>query len=430
MSAEQLSFWVEKKEIKKTMDNTNTLIMEVSFRELVPSITETGYLTHAIYYYPAKFIPHVVRHCIESFTKEDDWVIDPFAGSGTVGLEAYLCKRNSFLLDLNPLLNHIIPVKIYTDKNSLSASILNNLLKEMKSSNINYYPEWSNLEYWYPPEMLNMLSLYWGWQKKIEPDIYSLIIESSLIKASKHFSYAEHKTPKLFKSKSKKTYIDKLLQNDWELKLEYMIYELSFESLKNINEFIDLTMGHNNKVIYEGGVDSSSFYSDLDIEFDLLISSPPYMQAQEYIRTSKLDLYWLGYSEREIKKLSKLEIPYRKPSRIIQTETLEKVKSQLQRKDLITLLDSYFSHTIDIFENSMSRLRKGSYACIFIGNPKIDGIEVEIWKILKEYFVEKGYDFKDVYEDKIKTRQLFKARNNKNPDGMKSEYLLVLKKMI
>jgi hypothetical protein len=57
-------------------------------------------------------------------------------------------------------------------------------------------------------------------------------------------------------------------------------------------------------------------------------------------------------------------------------------------------------------------------------------IGLEIWRILKEYFVEKGYDFKDVYEDKIKTRQLFKARNNKNPDGMKSEYLLVLKKMI
>jgi hypothetical protein len=44
--------------------------------------------------------------------------------------------------------------------------------------------------------------------------------------------------------------------------------------------------------------------------------------------------------------------------------------------------------------------------------------------------VDKGYDFIDVYEDKIKTRQLFGSRNNKNPNGMKSEYLLVLKKAI
>ncbi len=31
-------------------------------------------------------------------------------------------------------------------------------------------------------------------------------------------------------------------------------------------------------------------------------------------------------------------------------------------------------------------------------------------------------------EDRIKTRQLFKSRKNKNPDGMKSEYLLILEK--
>jgi len=38
------------------------------------------------------------------------------------------------------------------------------------------------------------------------------------------------------------------------------------------------------------GVDSSKFQFDDEIAFDALITSPPYLQAQEYIRTSKLDL--------------------------------------------------------------------------------------------------------------------------------------------
>ena len=84
----------------------------VSFRELVPDITDTGYLTHAIVSYPAKFIPQVVRYAINTYTKEGDWIVDPFAGSGTVGVEAYLCQRNAVLLDLNLLLNHIMPLKI------------------------------------------------------------------------------------------------------------------------------------------------------------------------------------------------------------------------------------------------------------------------------------------------------------------------------
>ena len=76
----------------------------------------------------------------------------------------------------------------------------------------------------------------------------------------------------------------------------------------------------------------------------------------------------------------------------------------------------------------MNKLKPNTYACIFVGNPRIDGITVEIWRILTEYFSERGYTFEKVYEDRIKTRQLFGTRKNKNPEGMKSEYLLILKK--
>ncbi len=60
-------------------------LTRVSFRELVPEIRDTGYLTHAIFAYPAKFIPQVVRYAIDTFTQAGDWIVDAFAGSGTVG---------------------------------------------------------------------------------------------------------------------------------------------------------------------------------------------------------------------------------------------------------------------------------------------------------------------------------------------------------
>ena len=59
----------------------------------------------------------------------------------------------------------------------------------------------------------------------------------------------------------------------------------------------------------------------------------------------------------------------------------------------------------------------------------MEGIEVEIWKVIYEYFVEQlRFKFIKLYEDKIISRKLFKGRNNQNPEGMKSEYLLVLEK--
>ena len=404
----------------------NERIQLISFRELVPEIKDTGYLTHSIFYYPAKFIPQVVRYALEGFTEEDDWVVDPFAGSGTVGVEAYLCKRNTFLLDLNPLLESMIPLKVRTEKERLREECLSQMLDGLEKSEDHFTPAWSNVAYWYPPEMLEVLSRYWGFIKNSERDTYTAIVESTLFKASKHFSYAEHRTPKLFRSKSKRKYVEELLQIDWTEKLKKMVRSHSLDTLRSLNDFATFTSHHNNCVEFKGGVDSS--YFSFEQEFDALITSPPYLQAQEYMRTVKMELFWLGYNDEEIRKLSRLEIPYRKADRRIQTPTLGKIRAELTRDDLVKLLDSYFCHTINALENAMNQLKPKGTACIFIGNPLIDGIKVEIWRILMEHFTSIGYSFENLYEDRIKHRQLFGTRKNKNPDGMKSEFLLILRK--
>ncbi|MCG8621884.1 MAG: adenine specific DNA methylase Mod, partial [Proteobacteria bacterium] len=219
---------------------------------------------------------------------------------------------------------------------------------------------------------------------------------------------------------------EELLQTDWKEKLKGMIRSHSLETLRKMNDFATSTSHHNNCVEFKGGVDSS--YFSFQREFDTLITSPPYLQAQEYMRTVKMELFWLGYNDEEIRELSRLEIPYRTADKVIETPTLEAIRAELIRPDLAKLLDSYFCHTINALENAMNQLKPDGTACIFIGNPLIDGIKVEIWRILMEYFTNNGYSFENLYEDRIKNRQLFGTRKNKNPDGMKSEFLLILRK--
>ena len=402
----------------------------VSFRDLVPEIDDTGYLTHAIYAYPAKFIPQIVRYAMNTYTKETDWIVDPFAGSGTVGVEAYLCKRNAILFDLNLLLNHIMPLKVYSGKKSLHESELFKRLAAMRENNHQFTPDWSNVDYWYAPEILEVLSHYWGFIHNTDDDVPASIIKAALLKASKRFSNTEDRTPKLARSKRKLNAIAELLKTNWKEQLDAMVNNLSLKTLRSINDFVMYIQQHHNKrmpeVQWQGGVDSS--YITMPRECDALITSPPYLQAQEYIRSTKMELFWLGHTEAEVRELSRLEIPYRKADRIIQTETLDNVQGMLTRDDLRKRLDSYFCHTVNALENSMDQLRPNAAACIFVGNPRIDGITVEIWRILAEYFTARGFAFEKVYEDKIKTRKLFGARKNKNPDGMKSEFLLILRK--
>jgi hypothetical protein len=400
----------------------------VSFRELIPEITDTTYLTHGIFYYPAKFIPQIPRFCIKEYTSENDWVIDPFAGSGTVGLEAILNKRNAVLMDINPLINQIVPLKIQFHDIDIDKQVLTKLLNEMRQSKVEFAPDWSNLEYWYDKDILSALSKYWGWVKQQDDSSYLKIIQAALLKASKQFSYAEHKAPKLFKSKTKLAEMENLLQQDWKEMLDELIYKTSFDIYLRAKQLAHNISEHSNETVFYGSIDSSSFILDSGIETKAIITSPPYLQAQEYIRTSKLELYWLGHSEDEIKKISKLEIPYRKAEKKINTPTLDLLRQTLTRDDLSTMLDSYFYHIIRSLENAAHSLVAKGYLCVFVGNPKVDGLEVETWRIISEYFGKRGFDFLHVYEDQIKNRQLFRNRKNKNPDGMKSEFLLVMKK--
>jgi hypothetical protein len=410
------------------------LVTAVNFRELIPEIRDTGYLSHSLFYYPARFIPQIPRFCLREYTKSGDWVIDPFAGSGTVGLEAVLMNRNAILLDINPFLNHIVPAKILFQDAYLDLHILQRMLDNMmQASSVYYRPEWKNLEYWYDPNILEKLCQYWGWVKKLEGNPYQTILIIALLKASKRFSYAEHKTPKLFRSKLKQKAMHNLLQGDWESTLKDFIYKTVFDAYHRLTMLARLREQSQSNVLYYGGVDSSdlSVFEKSEIRsktVQAIITSPPYLQAQEYIRTTKLELYWLGYTEEEVRAVSRLEIPYRLAVGRISTPTLEHIRGVIHRQDLIALLDSYFYYTLISLENAAKTVASGGRLCVFVGNPKIEGVEVVIWQIIAEYFQERGYEIESVYEDEIKNRQLFRNRKNKNPEGMKSEFLLVMKK--
>jgi hypothetical protein len=410
------------------------LVTAVNFRELIPEIRDTGYLSHSLFYYPARFIPQIPRFCLREYTKSGDWVIDPFAGSGTVGLEAVLMNRNAILLDINPLLNHIVPAKILFQDAYLDLHILQKMLDDMmQASSVYYRPEWKNLEYWYDSNILEKLCQYWGWVKKLEGNPYQTILIIALLKASKRFSYAEHKTPKLFRSKLKQKAMHNLLQGDWESTLKDFIYKTVFDAYHRLTMLARLREQSQSNVLYYGGVDSSdlSVFEKSEIRsktVQAIITSPPYLQAQEYIRTTKLELYWLGYTEEEVRAVSRLEIPYRLAVGRISTPTLEHIRGAIHRQDLIALLDSYFYYTLISLENAAKTVASGGRLCVFVGNPKIEGVEVVIWQVIAEYFQEIGYEIENVYEDEIKNRQLFRNRKNKNPEGMKSEFLLVMKK--
>ncbi|MCY3794902.1 MAG: DNA methyltransferase, partial [Gammaproteobacteria bacterium] len=72
---------------------------------------KTGYLTHNLHPYPAKFIPQIPNALIQELSAVGDTVADTFCGSGTTLLEAVLLKRHAVGIDANPLATLISKAK-------------------------------------------------------------------------------------------------------------------------------------------------------------------------------------------------------------------------------------------------------------------------------------------------------------------------------
>jgi len=52
--------------------------------------------------YWGNFIPQIPNQFIRRYTKKDDWILDPFAGSGTTLIECKRLSRNGIGVELNP----------------------------------------------------------------------------------------------------------------------------------------------------------------------------------------------------------------------------------------------------------------------------------------------------------------------------------------
>ncbi len=423
----QLKLWSEgqpeNRQEGDIITNNSSNKISILFRNTIPEIPSTTYGTFAIYKYPAKFIPQVIAYVIKKYAKPGMKIFDPFAGYGTVGVVSRVYGYNYELWDLNPIINVIHDTAI------MSAPKINilELMKEIKNSKEEFVPKWHNLNYWFPEEFLAVLSKAWGFVHSLADERkYMLLIP--LINVTRYFSYGDEKVHKLYKSKYSRRKIEELMKKNWESQFYDMLEK---EISKLLNKVWEYNRLNPKQVKYKirSGVDILE--TRLENNVNILITSPPYLQAQEYIRSTKLELFWLGYEESYIKELSKKEIPYRSVNTIkIYSEKYYKFRDKIKENHLKILYDRYFHAILNAF--SILGENVNDYLCIFVGPAKIRTTSIPIDEIVIEHLKEFGWEHKVTFIDKIVSRVMFESDINpasgEKDSRIKTEHLVVLKK--
>ncbi|MGB9678290.1 MAG: hypothetical protein ACPLZ9_06705, partial [Candidatus Ratteibacteria bacterium] len=346
--------------------------VSILFRNSIPEIPSTTYGTFAIYKYPAKFIPQVIAYALKKYAKPGMKIFDPFAGYGTVGLVARIYGYDYELWDLNPIIE-TIHKSATLKKSAIKPRDLIELLEELKKSQKEFIPKWTNLDYWFPQEFLATLSKAWGFVHSLSEDTKHFFL-IPLLNTTKYFSWTDEKVHKLYKSKYSRRKIESLLKRNWPTIFYKMLRDEVFRLFNKISEYEKLQPKLVNFKI-KSGVDILE--TQLNEPVNILITSPPYLQAQEYIRSTKLELFWLGYDENYIRNLGKKEIPYRDVDEIeIHSKKYYKFREKIKEPHLKVLYERYFKAILGTFSKLGEKVE--NYMCIFVGPAKIRTMPVPI----------------------------------------------------
>jgi DNA modification methylase len=157
---------------------------------------------------------------------------------------------------------------------------------------------------------------------------------------------------------------------------------------------------------------------------DLIVTSPPYANAIDYMRAHKFPLVWLGESvvnltalraryigSEKINGAQYPELPDKTESLIRHLEKHDRKKSSILRK--------YFTEMKAVLVEMFRVLRKDSPAIVVVGPSIIRGIDVPTHHCLAEIAQETGFSVVGVVQRSLdRNKRMMPARFGKKTDSM------------
>lgn len=405
---------------------------------------KTSYGAHSFHWYLSTFVPQIPNILISTLSDSpEDLIFDPFCGGGTTLVEAMRLNRKSIGTDLNPLAifmtkvktTLINPVELEKKINDLFKEIDTNAKKlnwrRIEKSLINDEPKYLEIlkenvpnfpdKYrWFHKNTLLELSLIKKQIGEIEnKDIrefcflaFSDRLKYSSIHSSRNYGYIADNclTPS---SKEKENYdtIYKDAIKDFKKKITSMLreFKLLYGEFKEKN----ISIKEVNNLSSCFTVDSRNVPFVGDETVSLVVTSPPYPLATDYMKGSRLSFYWLRdeLSNYFPEGLS-ITDDYKN---LIKQLKLEEIGPRYKRHSKKAGIKSYFQDMDSVLGELNRVLKPGGYMSIIIGgsNHKIGDITIpeKIIDISKKY----DFDLKKQIHRKI-TNHRFPAKRIENED--------------
>lgn len=380
-------------------------------------------MTHGFHKYPAKYIPEFPRWAIRKYSNPGDVVIDPFAGSGTTNIEAMICGRKSYAVDVDPLALLLIKVKTTPISPEKLKKAHQKLLHRINSNfTPESLPEFKNRDHWFEIDVSRKLALIKECiEEEKDRDIrdFFRVSFSAIVRKVSNADPGSHKP---------------CVRKDRDRNIPDPLETFTKRLSKNVNKMVgfskQLDSGYFPAKIIEK--DARNINLD-DNSVKLAVTSPPYINALDYARTHKLEYYWLGFFEDSLVELKKkfvgTEKVYKKQYKTLRQtgipeldEILENIFETDPKRSYIVY--KYYQDMRKNLEEVYRILKPNGKYVIFIGNNSVRGITIENYKYVKNISESVGFKIKNYFKSKIINHYIPFDRVEK----IDTDYVLVLEK--
>jgi DNA modification methylase len=357
--------------------------------QFTPNVNE---MIHRWAPYVQGFSASFVQSVFDFYRSEYDnpVILDPFAGCGTVLVQAKLNGFESYGTELNPLLQFIANIKLncWDVSPSYLLKIYNSLLKDHPGN----APEFLKSESQFRPGVLKNLQIIKGGIDALDAvnektskakDLLRLAFSSILIDCSNL-----KRSPCLGYCRNKKVH-DTAPFVLMEQKIHTIADDLSLIQ-REYKDYINVT--------------SNVFLADAmnfphRERFDLVITSPPYMNGLDYVMNYKIEMGWLGYAKnhKDLKSIKDSMVvcdnvskgmikDFSQSERIYTNEWIEDIKTRIadsiiqrgfyRREDMPTIVHKYFHDMYKTMKNIAPSLNTGGRFILVVGDSLIADVYV------------------------------------------------------
>ena len=383
-----------------------------------------NYASHHVHAFAARFPPQLPRIFIRDLTNPGDVVLDPMMGSGTAVVEAMLEGRRGVGLDIDPLALRLCQVKtmpvqlegLQEAAQRVVAQAYTLLAKEkvIEQHLAQRFDERTKafVDYWFlPTTQRELMALVLAIESIGDPPVrrfLELTFSSTIITKSGGVTLARdlaHSRPHLDKGKVPKNALEQ-----FALRLQ-----------RNITSIAELTTN---------GTVAAPLFGDAramplaDGVIDLIVTSPPYANALDYMRAHKFSLVWLCKS---VGHLSALRAEYVGSERVKGTSfaTLHERPAGIIRelaqldKGKSEILAKYFTEMRAVLAEMYRVLRNDSVAVVVVGPSVMRSLNVQTHLCLADIAAKLGFDVVGVVQRVLdRNKRMMPARFSKKMDSM------------